>query len=359
MLNSVYLEINNFCNSNCIYCYNDCRNNDYIKIDKFKMLVERVKQIGIKTIILTGGEPTIHPKFLEIIDILEKNNMKFGMSTNAINVNDTIIKKFKDNKAFIQVSIDTTDANDYKKIRGVDRLKLVLQNIEKMIKDNINLDVGIVLSNETIKTLEKTIRELSEMGVQTIHAEEIKDVGFAKEKYNDLYIKDYYKILKILYDLEKELYPRTSIGVIEDLLYRTINNECSHSCCNCMEGNMVQIGLDGEMYHCKNQGKQSYIGNIFCDDWKEKLKISQSFKLNYEKTKCNLCEYAYICRGGCRTKIYANKGNLYETGIRCEEMKKIISLIIEEKNQGKLDKILLGIELSNSFNRMNGFQKMV
>lgn len=359
MLNSAYLEINNFCNSSCIYCYNSCRNNEYITVEKFKQLVERLKTVGVHTIILSGGEPTIHPNFIELIKILEENKLNFGMSTNAICINERILQLFRKNNGFIQVSLDTTDNENYKKIRVVDKLNIVLKNIEKIIANEINLDVGIVLTKQSIITLEKTIRDLNKMGVATIHAEEIKDVGFAKKYYNDLYIDDYFEVLKKLYDLEKELYPNTSIGVIEDILYRIVNKECTHSCCNCMEGNMIQIDLKGEMYHCKNQGKQSYIGNIFSDDWNKSIDIAKNFKLIYENTKCSDCEYGYICRGGCRTKIYANSNNLYEKGIRCEEMKKIISLIIEEKEKRKIDKLLLGIELSNSFNKMNGFQKWV
>lgn len=359
MLKSVYLEINNYCNSYCSYCYNSCRNNKYIDLNDFNKLINRLKNIGIQTIILSGGEPTIHPKFINLLKILISKNMNFGMSTNGIAINDEILKIFSENNAFIQVSLDTTDKNVYKEIRGVDKLNIVINNISKIINYNINLDVGIVLTNQSLNTLEKTIKDLYIMGVQTIHAEEIKDVGFAKKNFLNLYIDDYYEVLKKLYELEKELYPNISIGMIEDILYRIINKKLTHTCCNCMEGNMIQIDLKGEMYHCKNQGTQSYMGNIYSENWKDSINKAKDFKINFEKTKCHTCKYGYICRGGCRAKVNAISNNLYEKGSRCDEMKKFISLILKEKEAGKLNKILFGIELSNAYNKMNGFQKWV
>lgn len=104
--------------------------------------------------------------------------------------------------------------------------------------------------------------------------------------------------------------------------------------------------MDVEFHH-KNQGEQSYIGNIFDKDWKKHIYTAKDFKLMHENTKCNNCEYGYICRKGCRTKIFASSNSLYEKGIRCEEMKKIISLIVKEKKKGKIDKLLLGIAFKN------------
>lgn len=167
------------------------------------------------------------------------------------------------------------------------------------------------------------------------------------------------EVLKRLYKIEQKIYPKSSIGMIEDILLRCVNNSCSNSCCNCMEGNMVQIDLYGHIYHCKNQGKQSYVGNIFKDDIDIIKKDVKDFKLSFDKTECKECQYGYICRGGCRTKIYAKQKSLYGKGTRCQEMYKLIEMIIKDKEDGKLDQLLFQIQLSYEFNSMNGFLKWV
>lgn len=359
MLNSVYIEIDNYCNSKCIYCYNAIRSNEEISLNKFKNLIKSLKKIGVICVILTGGEPTLHPHLMDFLDILKKNNMIIGMSTNGIKLNDEIIDFFANNKSFIQISIDTTNREKYKEIRKTDTLDIVMKNMKKMLNKGINVDAGIVLNNLSLETLEKTIYDLKDIGIPTMHVEEIKDVGFAKENFDTLYIKDYFEVLKKLYEIEQKIYPKSSIGMIEDLLLRTVNNNCSNSCCNCMEGNMVQIDLYGDIYHCKNQGKESYIGNIFKDNIYDIKKKIKDFKLDFNKTECKECKYGYICRGGCRTKIYAEQRSLYGKGTRCKEMYKLIELMMKDKENGKLDQLLFQIQLSYEFNSMNGFLKWV
>ena len=359
MLNSAYIEIDNYCNSKCIYCYNNIRSNEQISLNDFEKMICKLKEIGIKCIILTGGEPTLHPNLMEFLNILKKNNMIVGMSTNGIKLNDKIIDFFAENKSFIQVSIDSTDREIYKKIRKTDTLDIATNNIRKMLSKEINVDAGIVLNNLSLVTLEQTIYDLSDMGIPTMHIEEIKDVGFATDNFENLYIKDFFEVLKRLYKIEQKIYPKSSIGMIEDILLRCVNNSCSNSCCNCMEGNMMQIDLYGHIYHCKNQGKQSYVGNIFKDDIDIIKKDVKDFKLSFDKTECKECQYGYICRGGCRTKIYAKQKSLYGKGTRCQEMYKLIEMIIKDKEDGKLDQLLFQIQLSYEFNSMNGFLKWV
>lgn len=359
MLNSAYIEIDNYCNSRCIYCYNNIRSNEQISVDNFMKMINKLKKIGVRCVILTGGEPTLHPNLMELLNILKDNEMMVGMSTNGINLNNDIIQFFADNNSFIQVSIDSTDREIYIKIRKTDTLDIVMKNINTMLDKGINVDAGIVLNNLSLQTLEKTIYDLSNMGIPTMHIEEIKDVGFAKEKFENLYIKDYDDVLNKLYEIEQNIYPRSSIGMIEDILLRCIDKTCNQSCCNCMEGNMIQIDLYGDVYHCKNQGKQSYIANIFKDDLKLIENNIKNFRLSYDKTECKDCKYGYICRGGCRTKIFAEQKTLYGKGTRCKEMYRLIEKIMEDKESGKLDELLFQIQLSYEYNSMNGFLKWV
>ena len=75
------------------------------------------------------------------------------------------------------------------------------------------------------------------------------------------------------------------------------------------------------------KGKISCIGNIMYDNIQDIKDKITNFKLSYDKTECRDCKYGYICRGGCRTKIFAANNDLYEKGTRCKEMYKFIEMI--------------------------------
>ena len=59
------------CNLKCKNCYIQRSNykevKDYLKTDKIKNSLYLAKQLGVKAIYLTGGEPMMHPEFNKIL----------------------------------------------------------------------------------------------------------------------------------------------------------------------------------------------------------------------------------------------------------------------------------------------------
>ena len=84
---SVFIEITDKCNKNCSYCYNRINQSDsqknFIKEDLIYNLINNLNLYGNKEIILSGGEPKIHPKFCNILDYLMKNNFNCKINTNC------------------------------------------------------------------------------------------------------------------------------------------------------------------------------------------------------------------------------------------------------------------------------------
>lgn len=119
--------LTDYCNAKCGYCRYNHESGKYIHFDDFKMYVNRLLEIGVKGIILTGGgEPTINPDFEKITNWLEDSNIPYGINTN-------LIKEIQCNPVFLKVSIDAGDRNRYKSIRGVDKLEDVLRNLGRFI----------------------------------------------------------------------------------------------------------------------------------------------------------------------------------------------------------------------------------
>ena len=84
----INIELTHQCNFNCWYCYDDHNknNNTYISIPKLKILFELLKYSN-KTVHvdLLGGEPTLHPEFFEILDLLNnyEHIKKVRITTNG------------------------------------------------------------------------------------------------------------------------------------------------------------------------------------------------------------------------------------------------------------------------------------
>ncbi len=81
--------ITNFCNQNCPFCFAslEMANKNIkkaIELDQFKKVVLAYKQMGVATIKLLGGEPTLHPQFKEIITFSQNHFNQIHIFTNGI-----------------------------------------------------------------------------------------------------------------------------------------------------------------------------------------------------------------------------------------------------------------------------------
>ncbi|MBL7196944.1 MAG: radical SAM protein [Candidatus Omnitrophica bacterium] len=109
------------CNRNCSYCYakglEEIYPQDMISED-FRRVIGWLKKQNKKRIALSGGEPTIHPKFCEFLDICEKENVNVGLLTNNLFNNEIAEKITRKNISYVMVHYEVrrTFSNEEYKI---------------------------------------------------------------------------------------------------------------------------------------------------------------------------------------------------------------------------------------------------
>lgn len=90
-MNSAYLAISYICNQKCSFC--PCTKEEkkfkYMDFQEVKDSVFRLKEeLGIMEVVLSGGEPTLHPNFFDIISYLDSMNIKITLLSNAEKLDD-------------------------------------------------------------------------------------------------------------------------------------------------------------------------------------------------------------------------------------------------------------------------------
>lgn len=82
---STHISPEGYCNLNCPYCSVSKRTqHGRIPFDTIKTYVLKLKQYGLKAVILTGGgEPLLYPEIDELMMWLKHNKMKIGLITNG------------------------------------------------------------------------------------------------------------------------------------------------------------------------------------------------------------------------------------------------------------------------------------
>ena len=150
----IRLSISDVCNFKCGYCLPDgykidrSDNRKFLNIEEIRRLAKALSELGVSKIRLTGGEPTVRKDFFEIIKIIKENSgiKKTVMTTNGYRL-DKIAKNIKNSGLDgINISIDSLNADTFKKITGHDRLEKILRGIKNLQKLNFkNIKINAVL----------------------------------------------------------------------------------------------------------------------------------------------------------------------------------------------------------------------
>ena len=76
------LEVNlcHYCNYKCNYCY--CRNANVAEVLDIERLKDFIDISNATSIVLLGGEPTLYPNLLDLLDFLKEKEMDVSIITN-------------------------------------------------------------------------------------------------------------------------------------------------------------------------------------------------------------------------------------------------------------------------------------
>jgi MoaA/NifB/PqqE/SkfB family radical SAM enzyme len=146
----------------------------------FRKVLDDLCENSIFFVHLSGGEPFLHPQFLEIVDYSCQKLDDVSILTNG-----TIIKKehidyfrsvTKTRVIKIQISIDSIFPEVNRKTRKIDP-RIILENIEQLANSGVLLAAGMVVTRHNIDTLLESIRLLSK-SIRYFHIMCIQDTEY-------------------------------------------------------------------------------------------------------------------------------------------------------------------------------------
>lgn len=119
---SVYIEITNVCNLQCLHCYNSSGADSSISIPLStieKVFDELAENAVSPSVTLSGGEPLCHPRIHEIISLAHDRKIALYIATNGI-LAEQLFPYMDTDSVFsgIQISLDGATAETNDTIRG-------------------------------------------------------------------------------------------------------------------------------------------------------------------------------------------------------------------------------------------------
>jgi cyclic pyranopterin phosphate synthase len=148
--NEYRISITPYCNMKCVYCHNEGNiQNTVIHKEDIEKLIIDSRNMQLKSIRLTGGEPLIHPEIYEICQLIyEKYGLKVGINTNGIEI-DKLMKLI--NLGYVDrvvVGLDYYDEKISKNSPIGQSSNTIRKNILKIKEAGCNVSIASVFCND-------------------------------------------------------------------------------------------------------------------------------------------------------------------------------------------------------------------
>lgn len=133
------LSVTEKCNFRCSYClpdgYKGCPKTSFLNLSEIHRLAQAFKDLGVRKIRLTGGEPTLRGDLVEIISDLK---VRVGIEEVALTTNGFILDRIAPRLRAagldaINISLDSLNPRSFQKICGMDKGESVLRSIDQCL----------------------------------------------------------------------------------------------------------------------------------------------------------------------------------------------------------------------------------
>jgi radical SAM protein with 4Fe4S-binding SPASM domain len=296
---NIIWELTDYCNLKCRHCYrtSDGKKTRFMNREDLLFSLRKLKELGVLSVHLTGGEPTSHPFFIEIFKSCVNVFSKVIVLTNGLLINIEIINLFAQNKKKLitHIDLDGSTALTHDKLRGKNgAFKKTVYILNKMNDAGVDFKISMNVYPDNLHQIEDTANLGKKLGASGFACSPVQNIGRGEnmnvlnEKQNGIFLKQ----LNRLYDQQPD-YIICSPFTIEEIRNRV----------NCGAGSMsITVSPSGDIRPCvlgnENFGK---MGNMFTEDPDDIFK-REIFKKYYNllaptNKTCADCIFTNLCFG--------------------------------------------------------------
>lgn len=299
----VYFIITHACNYKCSFCIrkNLLSESTFVEGKDFVLAISKIKHIfPNSSIVITGGEPFLHPKWEQLLHTATANFSKVIITSNGSFEKDVAAKltHLLKNNLFLQISIDGTE-DVHNSIRGEGSYRKIIDNILflKEVSNHVLLSTTVNTTNANcIKQLANILNGYTfghwkvalEQSINPLSSQSL-DVS----DWNSL-IDDFLPVCRFRVYTQKYF----DFPLMDHYMSKGINSD--EIIFNCGIGRSkiyVSPTFDILLCSCMNDT----IGNLLSDSSETILRKLSDYSriIPSEDSVCYNCKYKSICNGGC------------------------------------------------------------
>jgi len=322
-------ELTMACNMRCKHCGSSCSEplpGELTTLEAFKF-IDMCKDIGLKWISLSGGEPFVRKDLILLLRYLNRCGIPANIITNGWLITEETARELSYiHPVRVVISVDgPKDVHDH--IRKPESFERAMKNFELLNKYNVLTGCTTTLMKNNIDRLEELYKYLVDKHVKSWQFQLGVPMGNLAKNKNEMMLepKDLNKVIDFFYekslDSKMDIYPADCIGYYNDKIDKILKKSYKvnyvpkwHTC----NAGKYSFGLlhNGDVIGCTSIRDKKFIeGSIRKRTLREIWEDPNSFSWNRNfsekdlKGECKNCKHASECLGGCSNTRLTTKGS--------------------------------------------------
>jgi len=336
------------CNLNCIHCYSQSKNieyNDELTLEEGKAFIDDASAFGSPVMLFSGGEPLMHPHFLDLCFYAKSKGMRAVISTNGTLITKELASELKKvGLSYVGISLDGLEAV-HDKFRGKKgAFRDAISGINNAREAGIKVGLRFTINKRNAQEIPGIFRLLEEEDIPRACFYHLVYAGRGTKLIDeDLSLEETRQTVDTILELTKEIYSKDNNKEILTVdnhadgpyiylkLLREGKKEEAENVMSLLKmngGNSSGVGIgcvswDGEVYADQFWRYYSF-GNVkerkFSDIWtdtSDPLMKQLKDKKAYVKGRCRNCKWLDVCNGNFRVRSEAKEGDLWSPDPAC------------------------------------------
>ncbi|MBE8538741.1 GTP 3',8-cyclase MoaA [Geoglobus acetivorans] len=249
-ITNLRISVTSRCNLNCFYCHREgYLSGDELSPDEIAEIAEAFRELGVRKVKITGGEPLVRKDIVEIVEKLPKFD-EISMTTNGQLLSRYACDLKRAGLDRVNVSLDTLDAKKYRAMTRGGKIERVIEGIEAAINAGltpVKLNMVLIsgLNLDEIDEMIKFARKFR--GKLILQFIELVNLNYNGEGYFDVFrLKERFESsareIRIRGMQKRRQYIFEDYAV--ELVKPVDNSEFCHSC------NRIRVTADGKIKPC-------------------------------------------------------------------------------------------------------------
>jgi radical SAM protein with 4Fe4S-binding SPASM domain len=298
------------CQNNCVHCYAGGPHvTSELSTQQWKVVLEKLVEIGVFIVTFTGGEPTLREDLQELLKFAQDRGIVTGLITNGRKLRDKKYVKALESFGldFVQITLESHKPGIHDKITAAKgSWRETVAGIKNAVDTQIYVTTNTTLNQHNASSFLDTIDFLKELSIAAFGCNSLIYSGKAVKVSDEFALS---------IDTLKELLPKVRekaghLGL--KFLWYTPTQYCrldpvklglGVKSCTAALMNMC-VGPNGDVYPCQSYFEK--LGNILEDNWRRiwnNTTAKRIRKRKYVDPKCNDCPQLQICGGGCPLEL--------------------------------------------------------